>query len=124
MTASSGLLAGSRTRSGSVLMNSPTMLSMPAISGGRPATVMPNTTSSRPVSRPSRIAHAACIKVLSVRPCARACRVNAVVRLSLSDSVICSGATGTRLRSGGATCVPSSSPAKASCQAAIAAARS
>ena len=44
----SGLPGGSLTRSGSVLMNSPTMLSMPAISGGRPATVTPNTTSSRP----------------------------------------------------------------------------
>ena len=40
-------------------MNSPTMLSMPGISGGRPATVIPNTTSSRPVSRPSSIAQAA-----------------------------------------------------------------
>ena len=40
-------------------MNRPTMLSMPAISGGRPATVTPNTTSSRPVSRPSSIAHGA-----------------------------------------------------------------
>ena len=35
-------------------MNSPTMLSMPAISGGRPATVTPNTTSSRPVMRPEQ----------------------------------------------------------------------
>ena len=54
-----GLAGGSRRRSGSVLMNSPTMLSMPAISGGRPATVTPNTTSSRPVSRPSRMPQAA-----------------------------------------------------------------
>ena len=61
--------AGSLIRSGSVLMNSPTMLSMPAISGGRPATVTPNTTSSRPVSRPSRMPQAAWIKVFSVRPC-------------------------------------------------------
>ena len=66
---SSGLLAGSLIRSGSVLMNSPTMLSMPAISGGRPATVTPNTTSSRPVSRPSRMPQAAWTTVLSVRPC-------------------------------------------------------
>ena len=42
------LPGGSRTRSGSVLMNSPTIRSMPAISAGRPATVTPNTTSSRP----------------------------------------------------------------------------
>ena len=68
-SARSGLPGGSLMRSGSVLMNSPTMLSMPAISGGRPATVTPNTTSSRPVRRPSRIAQAAWMKVLSVRPC-------------------------------------------------------
>ena len=71
--------AAACTRSGSVLMNSPTMLSMPAISGGRPATVTPNTTSSRPVRRPSRIAQAAWMKVFSVRPCWRACRVSAAV---------------------------------------------
>ena len=75
---SSDCSGGSLTRSGSVLMNSPTMLSMPAISGGRPATVTPNTTSSRPVSRPSRIAQAAWMKVLSVRPrCARLLRQRA-----------------------------------------------
>ena len=48
--------AAACSRSGSVLMNSPTMLSMPATSAGRPATVTPNTTSSRPLRRPSRIA--------------------------------------------------------------------
>ena len=111
-------------RSGSVLMNSPTMPSMPAISGGRPATVTPNTTSSRPLSRPSRIAHAAWIKVFSVSPCSRACRVSAAVSGSLSDSVICSGATGTRPGSCGAKRVGSSSPAKAARQAASAAPRS
>ena len=68
------------------------MLSMPAISGGRPATVTPNTTSSRPVMRPSRMAQAACSMVLSVRPCRRASRLSAAVSVSLSASVICSGA--------------------------------
>ena len=72
-TSMSGLPAGSRIRSGSVLMNSPTICSMPAISGGRPATVTPNTTSSRPLSRPSSIPHAAWIRVLSVSPCRRPC---------------------------------------------------
>ena len=77
------MAGGSLRRSGSVLMNSPTMVSMPAISGGRPATVTPNTTSSRPVSRPSRMPQAAWMKVLSVRPWVRACRVSAVVSSSL-----------------------------------------
>ena len=105
-------------------MNSPTICSMPAISGGRPATVTPNTTSSRPLSRPNSIPHAAWIRVLERRPCRRACWLSSVVRVSLSRCVICSGATGARARSGGASRVPSSSPANASCQAASAAARS
>ena len=52
-----------RIRSGSVLMNSPTMCSTPASSAGRPATVTPNTTSSRPLSRPSSMPHAVCSTV-------------------------------------------------------------
>ena len=76
----SGLPADSRIRSGSVLMNSPTICSMPAISGGRPATVTPNTTSSRPLSRPSSIPHAAWIRVLSVSPCRRPCSLSRVVK--------------------------------------------
>ena len=83
-------------------MNSPTMVSMPAISGGRPATVTPNTTSSRPVSRPSRIAQAAWMTLLRVSPWVRACRVSAAVSSSLSVSPTCSGMTGVRVRSRGA----------------------
>ncbi len=75
-------------------MNSPTMVSMPAISGGRPATVTPNTTSSRPVSRPSRIAQAAWMMLLRVSPWARVCRVSATVNSSLSANEICSGKAG------------------------------
>ena len=106
---------GSRTRSGSVLMNSPTIRSMPAISGGRPATVTPNTTSSRPVSRPSSIAHAACRIVFSVSALlARACRLSAAVSARSSASVDLLGhRRGLRLRSTAAhSRVPSSSPAK------------
>ena len=60
--------AASFSRSGSVLMNRPTMLSMPATSAGRPATVTPNRTSERPLNRDSRTPHAACSSVFSVRP--------------------------------------------------------
>ena len=63
---------GSCSRSGSVLMNSPTIRSAPASSAGRPATVTPNTTSSRPVSRPSSTPNAVCISVFSVSACSRA----------------------------------------------------
>ena len=100
------------------------MRSMPAISGGRPATVTPNTTSSRPVRRPSMIAHAVWMKVLSVRPCRRACLLNAAVSGSVNNTLICSGATGIRPASAGAIRVASSSPANVSRQAATAAARS
>src|SRR5262249_30871243 len=80
---------------------------------GRPATVTPNTTSSRPVIRPSKIAQAVCMNVLTVKPYLRACRLSAVVCVSLSATVIRSGATGLRARSGGATRVAWSNPAKA-----------
>ena len=74
---------GSCSRSGSVLMNSPTMCSTPASSAGRPATVTPNTTSSRPLSRPSRMPQAACITVFSVSACSRACRFSAALSAAL-----------------------------------------
>src|SRR5262249_10212231 len=80
----------------------------------------PNTTSSRPLIRPSKRPHAVWKKVLSVRPCRRACSLSAVLSRLLSESVICSAATGARARSGGAKWVASSTPAKACCQAASA----
>src|SRR5262249_10212781 len=58
-----------------------------------PATATPNTTSSRPLIRPSKRPHATCMKVLSVRPCRRACSLSAVLSRSLSATVICSAAT-------------------------------
>ena len=61
------LSAGSSpTRTGMVLMNNPTICSMPGTCAGRPDTVAPNTTSLRPVSLPSTIAHAACTTVFTV----------------------------------------------------------
>ena len=49
----------SGTRTGTVLMNSPTIRSDCATSAGRPETVAPNTTSSRPDSLPTSSAQAA-----------------------------------------------------------------
>ena len=122
----SGLAGGSLSRSGSVLMNSPTMLSMPAISGGRPATVTPNTTSSRPVMRPSRMRPGRLHHVLSVTPCRRAAATSAAVCVSSRVTVRSAPAQSRRdgCRRCGATCVASSRPASASCQAATAASRS
>jgi hypothetical protein len=71
-----------RTRTGSVLMNSPARSSIPAISGGRPDTVVPKTTSSRPASWPSTSPQAACTAVLSVTPRSRT--------RATSPAVICS----------------------------------
>ncbi|KLL96097.1 hypothetical protein NJ76_19260 [Rhodococcus sp. IITR03] len=55
-------------RTGTVLMNNPTIASMPGICGGRPETVAPNTTSVRPVSAPSTTPQAVCTRVLTVTP--------------------------------------------------------
>ena len=99
-------------------MNSPTIRSAPESSAGRPATVTPNTTSSRPVSRPSSTPNAVCTIVFSVSACSRPSRT--------SDRV--SGASSARsTRSGttvacvcddrGASRVPSSRPDSASRQA-------
>ncbi len=57
----------SRTRTGTVLMNSPP--STHCLDGGRASdTVVPNTTSVPVVISPSRIPHAACSTVLTVTP--------------------------------------------------------
>ena len=53
-------------------MNSPTICSTPESSAGRPETVTPNTTSSRPVSRPSSTPNVAWISVFKVTACALA----------------------------------------------------
>ena len=53
-------------RTGTVLINRPTIDSEPDTSGGRPETAVPNATSRWPVSRISSCAHAACSTVLTV----------------------------------------------------------
>jgi hypothetical protein len=53
-------------------MNRPTICSTPPSAAGRPATVVPNTTSACPVYRPSSTPHSVCSTVLTVRPAARA----------------------------------------------------
>ncbi len=102
-------------------MNSPTMPSTPGSSGGRPATVAPNTTSVRPVIRASRSAHAPCTTVFTVSPCVRASSVTRRFRSSGMWVSTLSGTTGTRAGSAGATSVGSSVPASSERQASRAA---
>ena len=59
--------SSTRTRTGTVVMNSPTIDSTPASSAGRPDTVIPKTTSALPVYRLSSNPHAPCRIVLTVR---------------------------------------------------------
>ena len=61
-----------RARTGTVLINNPTIASAPATSGGLPETVVPKATSWRPVSTHSSCANAACNTMLTVVCCARA----------------------------------------------------
>ena len=105
--------AGSRTRSGSVLMNSPTMLSMPAISGGRPATVTPNTTSVAPGQTaeqdgPGRLDEGVERETLRARLLRQ--RRASAPRSAKARSAQAQPAAAPGSR--GARCVPSSSPAK------------
>ncbi|GAA2611277.1 hypothetical protein GCM10010424_74580 [Streptomyces lienomycini] len=53
-------------------MNSPTIDSTPGTCGLRPETTEPNTTSRRPVARPSTTPHAASSSVFTVTPNSRA----------------------------------------------------
>ncbi|CAM4474803.1 hypothetical protein MYBA111488_24595 [Mycobacterium basiliense] len=55
-----------RARTGSVLINRPTIDSAPASSAGRPETVVPNATSWWPVNQATICAQAACNTVLRV----------------------------------------------------------
>ncbi len=60
-----------RARSGTVLMNRPTMSSTPGRSASRPDTVDPNTTSVRRRMPPRVTAQALCTATLSGTPAAR-----------------------------------------------------
>ncbi|GAA1691891.1 hypothetical protein GCM10009680_34170 [Streptomyces yatensis] len=64
--------AGTVRRVGTVVMNSPFIVSTPGSSGGRPDTVVPKTTSSRPDCRASSSAQAPCTTVFRVSPSPRA----------------------------------------------------
>ena len=67
-----GRAGSTSTRSGRVLMKSPTMSSTPSSSGGRPATVTPNATSRSPEPCASSSAQAPCTSEPGVSPRARA----------------------------------------------------
>ncbi len=103
-------------------MNRPTMRSTPGSSGGRPDTIAPNTTSSRPVSRDSRTPQSAWSTVLTVTPRRRASLVS--VRVSSASSSIHTFSGGTGTVTAGATRVGSSRPSRARSHASRAAARS
>src|ERR1700692_4992994 len=53
-------------RTGTVLINNPTIDSAPATSAARPATAVPKATSWRPVNQHNSCAQAACNTVLTV----------------------------------------------------------
>jgi hypothetical protein len=57
---------GTDKRSGNVLMNRPTIDSIPGISAARPETVVPKTTSVSPQYRLNNRAQAPCTNVFSV----------------------------------------------------------
>lgn len=99
------------------------MVSIPGSSGGRPLTVTPNTTSSRPVRWDRTSPQQPWITVFTVSPLDRANRVSAALAASSSEKSIRSGAAVSAPRPG-ATMLGASSPANASVQACRAASRS
>ena len=117
------VVAAMRARTGTVLMNRPTIDSAPGTSSGLPDTVVPKATSYRPVSQVSSWAQAACSAVLMVVWCARANSPNAlVVRSGSRNDATPRGPIFNR--PGGPTSVGVSNPASTSPQAARAASRS
>ncbi|CAM4183888.1 hypothetical protein NORO109296_22200 [Nocardiopsis rhodophaea] len=103
-------------RMGRVLMNRPTIDSMPATSAVRPDTVLPNSTSDRPVSAPSSRPQAPCTTVLRVRPFSRARAVRSAVRRGGRAVVTMSG-RGASSSGASTNRVGSSTPASAARQA-------
>ena len=84
-----GVVQGAGT--GRVLMKSPTMDSTPGSSGGRPETVAPKTTSSRPVAWARASAHAPCTTVFIVTPWLLAHRDSASLVVASTAKRTCSG---------------------------------
>ena len=109
-----------RARTGTVLMNRPTIESAPATSAGRPETVVPKATSWWPVSHISSRAKAPCSTVLTVVWCERASSPSARV-VSSGTRTDATPRRPSPNRSGGPTNVGASKPASTSRQAARAA---
>ncbi len=105
----------SRTRTGTVLMSMPIIESAPASSAGRPLTVEPNTTSSRPVSEPTRMAQIPWHTVLSRTWLLRAYAVSSAV-VSDGSSTATSSGGGPLGESAEATNVGSLTPSRAIAQ--------
>ncbi len=94
-------------------MNRPTIDSMPATAASRPDTVLPKTTSSRPVNRPSTRPHAPCTTVPSVRPKSRARDTTAAVTSGGTSTRTCSCLAASRPTASGVSLVGSASPCSA-----------
>ena len=114
-----------RSRTGTVLTNSPTIRSMPATAAGRPDTVMPKTTSDRPVSWASSRPQAPWSSVLTVTPRSAARRDSSMASAAGSgtSSRVCPASSGTVVaeRASGTSRVGSSTPSSSSAQASSAA---
>ena len=110
-------------RTGTVLINRPTIDSAPATSAGRPETAAPKATSCWPVSQHSSCAQAPCSTVLTVvwRERASSPRARVVSSGTRNDATPRGPSPN---RSGGPTSVGVSKPANTSRQAAWAASRS
>ncbi|SLJ82511.1 Uncharacterised protein [Mycobacteroides abscessus subsp. abscessus] len=104
-------------------MNSPIIRSTPATCGGRCDTVLPNTTSERPVRTVSSRAHATCTEVFAVTPCERP-RSRIAADVAAASSTPTSPLSAVTVRSPPVTRVGLSIPASIRCQAAIAASSS
>ena len=110
-------------RTGTVLINNPTIESAPATSVGRPDTVVPNTTSCWPVNWHNNCANPACNTVLTVVRCERANASRARV-ISAGIRHVSTPRGPSPTRSGGPTTVGVSTPANTSPQAVRAASKS
>ena len=100
-------------------MNSPIIRSMPGMEAGRSDTVLPKTTSDRPVMIESSIAHATWIEVFAVTPWARPRpAIASVVAMSRSSAVSSTSAVASR-SAAPVSRVGLSMPARVSCHARV-----
>ncbi len=120
----SGSARSIRTRTGTVLISSPTMSSTPGSSGARPLTMAPKTTSSLRTRWPSSTAQAPWSMTLGVSRRPRASSVRRAVAASDSSVSTRSGSTPPGPGAAGAVRVPPLSPDSAFAHASRAASRS